>query len=118
VSKTQEKLRAGQKPKYTNVGGRARLSQNKKDQIMRFTWTRFTLGDALELILNQFDQYVLDECQHFLRDQAFMNVMRDIQSVSAMLVFVMIHIPLTKISSMFSLVTAIIPVILDKKNKE
>jgi hypothetical protein len=47
-----------------------------------------------------------------------MNVMRDIQSVSAMLVFVMIHIPLTKISSMFSLVTAIIPVILDKKNKE
>ena len=47
-----------------------------------------------------------------------MNVMRDIQSVSAMLVFVMIHIPLTKISSMFSLLTAIIPVILDKKNKE
>ena len=52
VSKTQEKLRAGQKPKYTNVGGRARLSQSKKDQIIRFTWTRFTLNDALELILN------------------------------------------------------------------
>jgi hypothetical protein len=30
----------------------------------------------------------------------------------------MIHIPLTKISSLFSIVTAIIPVILDKKNKE
>lgn len=45
---------------------------------MRFTWTRFTLGDALELFLNQFDQYVLEECQHFLRDQAFMNVMREI----------------------------------------
>lgn len=30
----------------------------------------------------------------------------------------MIHIPLTKISSLFSIATAIIPVILDKKNKE
>ena len=121
MTRTQEKLRAGQKPppqKYTSVGGRARLSQSKKDQILRFTWTRFTLSDALELLFNQFDQYVLEECQHFLRDQAFMAVMRDIQSVSAMIVFVMIHVPLTKISSMFSLLTAVIPVILDKKNKE
>ena len=47
-----------------------------------------------------------------------MAVMREIQSSSAVLVFVMIHIPLTKISSAFSLLTAVIPVILDKKNKE
>ncbi len=47
-----------------------------------------------------------------------MQVMRDIQSISATIVFVMIHIPLTKISSLFSVLTAIIPVILDKRNKE
>jgi len=31
VSKTQEKLRAGQKPQYQTVNGRAKLSQSKKD---------------------------------------------------------------------------------------
>jgi hypothetical protein len=47
-----------------------------------------------------------------------MNVMREIQSLSAVIVFVMIHIPLTKISSLFSVLTSVIPVILDKRNKE
>ena len=47
-----------------------------------------------------------------------MTVMREIQSLSATLVFIMIHIPLTKISSLFSGLTSVIPVILDKRNKE
>lgn len=47
-----------------------------------------------------------------------MEVMRQIQSISAAVFFILIHIPLTKISSLFSLVTSIIPVILDKQNKE
>ena len=85
---------------------------------MKFTLTRFTLIEAFDLFMNQFDQYVLDECQHFLKDKAFMQVMREIQSVSALIFFVLIHIPLTKISSLFSIVTAVIPVILDKYNKE
>lgn len=42
--------------------------------------------------------------------------MRDIQSVSAMIVFVMVHLPLAKINSLFSICTAVICVILDKKN--
>jgi hypothetical protein len=47
-----------------------------------------------------------------------MQVMREIQSISASIFFILIHIPLTKISSLFSVLTAIVPVILDKNNKE
>jgi hypothetical protein len=47
-----------------------------------------------------------------------MAVMREIQSMSAILVFILIHIPLTKISSLFSVLTSVIPIILDKRNKE
>jgi hypothetical protein len=47
-----------------------------------------------------------------------MQAMRDIQSSSAMIVFMMVHIPLAKISSAFSCLTALIPMILDKRNKE
>ena len=47
-----------------------------------------------------------------------MQVMRQIQSISAAVFFILVHIPLTKISSLFSLATSIIPVILDKQNKE
>ena len=44
--------------------------------------------------------------------------MRDIQSASAIIFFVLIHIPLSKISSLFSVITAIVPVILARGNKE
>lgn len=47
-----------------------------------------------------------------------MNTMSDIQNYSAMFFFIMIHIPLSKISSLFCIATALIPLILDKKNKE
>jgi hypothetical protein len=61
---------------------------------------------------------VIEECQHFLRDATFVEAMRYIQSVSALVVFVMVHVPLSKISSLFSIVTAILPMCLDKSNKE
>lgn len=44
--------------------------------------------------------------------------MRHIESVSAALFFVAIHIPLSRVSSLFSLITAVVPLILDKKIKE
>jgi hypothetical protein len=47
-----------------------------------------------------------------------MQVMRYIQSASALIFFIMIHIPLSKISSLFAILTALVPMILDKGNKE
>lgn len=47
-----------------------------------------------------------------------MQAMRYIQSVSAAIVFIMIHIPLSKVSSLFAILTALIPMVLDKSNKE
>jgi hypothetical protein len=61
---------------------------------------------------------VLEDCQHFLRDAAFMQAMRYIQSVSAAIVFIMVHIPLSKVSSLFAILTSLIPMVLDKSNKE
>lgn len=85
--------------------------------IKRFTLKKFTLAEIFDLFINQFDQYLITQCQHF-KDQQFMNAMSEIQNYSAMFFFIMIHIPLSKISSLFCLVTALIPLILDKKNKE
>lgn len=72
----------------------------------------------MELFLNQFDQHVIEECQHFLRDPSFLGVMRTIQSVSALIFFVLVHMPLAKISSLFAILTALIPMFLDKKVKQ
>ena len=47
-----------------------------------------------------------------------MGVMRDIENLSALLFFLLLHIPLSKISSLYSMVTALIPLLLDTRNKE
>jgi hypothetical protein len=43
---------------------------------------------------------------------------RKILSTSAYIIFFLIHIPLSRFSSLFSILTAIIPCILDKRSKE
>ena len=70
----------------------------------------------MDLFMNQFDQFLLEECDH-LKDDEIMVVMREIQNISALICFIMIHIPLSRISSLFSLLTVTIPMALDKKNK-
>ena len=75
VFRSQEKLKSNA-PANIAGAGKIALPRQKKDQIQRFTLTRFTLSDAFDLFTNQFDQYVLEECQHFLRDDAFLDVMR------------------------------------------
>jgi hypothetical protein len=47
-----------------------------------------------------------------------MNSMRSMQSTSAIIFFLLIHIPLSRISSLFSLLTALIPLILTSRNKK
>lgn len=63
VSKQQERLKSGTGSKgggagsqgYVNVGGKTQISKAKKEQILRFTFTRFSLTEALEVFMNQFD---------------------------------------------------------------
>ncbi|CDW75090.1 UNKNOWN [Stylonychia lemnae] len=91
--------------------------KQKKRILRKFTLTDFSLNEIIDLFLNQFDQFVVEQCQHFL-DSEFMNVMRNIQNTSAILFFILVHIPLSRVSQFFALVTTMIPLILDKKNKE
>jgi len=44
--------------------------------------------------------------------------MRQIQNISALIFFILIHVPLCRLSPYFSLLTSLIPLILDKKNKQ
>jgi len=86
IFKLQERLRNKttintaliKQPVISESSGKATLSLDKKKQLKRFTLSKFTLSDTYDLFLNQFDQYVLEECQHFLRDPQFMQVMREI----------------------------------------
>jgi hypothetical protein len=51
VRKQQEKLKAGQR-QVIYGGDKPGITKAKKDQINRFTLTKFTLSDAYELFLN------------------------------------------------------------------
>ena len=49
-------------------------TNKKKVAIEKFTLTNFTLVDIIDLLFNQFDQFILNECPHF-KDQIFMDAM-------------------------------------------
>lgn len=84
----------------------------------RFTLTRFTLSDMLDLSLNQFDQYVIEECQHFLRDnKAYQQTMRDIQTYSALIFYVLLHAMLSRYSSLWCILSSLVPMVLSKDTK-
>jgi hypothetical protein len=82
-----------------------------------FSLDRFALADLVDFIEFKIDHFFLKNCEHF-KDKLFMNSMRSMQSTSAIIFFLLIHIPLSRISSLFSLLTALIPLILTSRNKK
>lgn len=77
----------------------------------------FSFSDLVDYIPARFDYFIVTECKH-LKDLVFIKEIRKILSVSALIFFLLIQIPLSRYSSLFSLLTAFIPCILDKNSKE
>ena len=85
--------------------------------ISKFTFNKFTLMDVIDVSWKQYDLFIIEQCNHF-KDIIFMGIMRDIQNYSAIVFFLLIHIPLSKLSSLYSFMTSIVPLILNRANKD
>ena len=73
--------------------------------------------DVIDVSWKQYDLFIIEQCNHF-KDTIFMGIMRDIQNYSAIVFFLLIHIPLSKLSSLYSFMTSIVPLILNRANKD
>lgn len=62
--------------------------------------------------------YLIKECEHlYTSDGTFKEVMRNIQTRAAAHFFVLLHIPLCTLHSVFSLVSCLTPMMLNLKTK-
>ena len=68
-----------------------------------------------DLVWNKFDLFVMKDCDHFKDDDdnEICEVMRSVQTISAIIFFVTIHIPLSRFNSGFCFLTALIPICLN-----
>lgn len=84
-----------------------------------FNLAFFEISELFDYWYDAFDIYVAENCPHFLDDDfnPYQDVTRRIQSTSALIFFVLIHIPLCRIHSLFTLLTAFLPLFLNMRTK-
>ena len=97
-----------------------------KSRIEAFNLVYFEPSEYFDYIQDIFDFYVINGCNHFLEIEdaglsgegnVYVDVMREIQSASAAIFFLLVHIPLSRVNSLFCLITGSIPMMLNIKTK-
>lgn len=95
-------------------------------RIGNFNPIYFQLHEVLDNLSDRFDLYIIKDCRHFLEVEdeglsgaanVYVDVMRDIQTVSALLFLVLVHIPLSRVHSLFSVLTAMLPMTFNLRTK-
>lgn len=87
--------------------------------MQEFNIAYFEISEWFDNLSNKFDLYVIEQCDHFLDDgtNSFLESMRSIQTISAIVFFFAIHIPLSRLHNGFSFFTCIIPIMLNLNSK-
>lgn len=85
-------------------------------RLKRYDHGRFKSWDYFDYWMFSFDVYLIREATH-LEDSDIKDVMRTVQTRGACLFFLMIHVPLSRIHSLFSLVSCLFPMALSLKAK-
>ena len=92
--------------------------ERKQNKVRRFNPGHFKLLDYFDYMQDCFDLFLIKECEHlYSSDGTFKDVMRDIQTRAAAHFFVLIHVPLCKVHSAFSLISSLTPMMLNLKTK-
>ena len=79
-------------------------------------WNNFQLVELYDEFCYKQESQILER-DHY-RDSPFMLIVRRVSSVSALLFFGLAHLILMRFHPLFSLLTSIVPMFLDKKVKE
>lgn len=84
-----------------------------------FNLAYFEISELFDYWSDNFDVYVADNCPHFLEDDfnPYQDISRRVQTVSALIFFGMIHIPLCRIHSAFTILTALLSLLLSMRTK-
>mmetsp|Transcript_19188 Transcript_19188/g.29392 ORF Transcript_19188/g.29392 Transcript_19188/m.29392 type:complete len:169 (+) Transcript_19188:1255-1761(+) len=84
-----------------------------------FNPSYFEMSEYLDHILNRFDKFTLEDCEHFLEEDnnQFMDLCRSIQTMSTLIFFMTIHVPLSRLHTSFAFITAFIPIMLNIRTK-
>ena len=79
----------------------------------------FDLNEWYENLHNKLDLFTVRDCEHFLNEGkcSITEVMRSIQTTSAIIFFLAVHIPLCRWNVGFSLVSAFMPLMLNLRTK-
>ena len=87
-----------------------------KKLIAKFHNGHFKIQEWFDNLSQRFDYFLISQAD-FSEGHELKNVMRSIQSNSALVFFLMIHVPLANLHSMFCLVSCIFPVMLSMRVK-
>ena len=111
----EEKLKIQKKMNRVNV-----FQKRNDDRVKvyeQFDIDSFGINDLYQIADYKWDMYILNQCGHF-KDKFFVRSMKEMQSLSAIIFFTLIHIPLSRISSLFSPVSSLVLLILNDENKK
>jgi hypothetical protein len=88
-------------------------------RLNKFNPVFFEFTEYFDFLADIFDTFLIKDCKHFWENQSnkYVEVMRQVQTTSAISFFVLIHIPLSRFHSLFCFLTAIVPLALNLKTK-
>ena len=108
--------------------------EKTKDHMKKFSPAYCELTGWIDYLGDRFDLFILEDCPHLLHanesydyendessssmiNASYAEVMRQIQTFSAIIFFVLVHIPLSRINSGFQFISCLLPMMLNLKTK-
>jgi hypothetical protein len=88
-------------------------------RVEKFNYAYFDINEWFENLYDRMDCYYSVGCAHLIEEtsEEYSEVMRSIQTTSAIIFFLLLQIPLCRIHIGFSFATALIPMMLNVRTK-
>lgn len=80
--------------------------------------TKVQFYELFDYSVAKFDVITLESCKHFMTDPEFMRALQYMQNTSAFLFLLLVHVPLSKMSALWSFGTCFIVWFIDNRTKE
>ena len=127
-------MSAGEQERYVRrkMAYMTPATQSIEARLRRFQPAYCTLSAWIDALTDEFDLFLIKECPHLTAEYDsfdstenkhnplsgdFAEVMRQIQSFSAIIFFILVHIPLSRLNSTFCFLTCLLPLLLNLKTK-
>lgn len=90
-----------------------------RERLSTYNPAHCLLTEYVDYLTDSFDAFLIEDCEHYSQTSKnqFTEVMRQVQTQSAIAFFVLIHVPLSRQNSLFCFATALMPMMLNLKSK-